>query len=248
MKRLRVMSVFGTRPEAIKMAPVVAELAAHPAIESRVLVTAQHREMLDQVLEHFGIVPDYDLNIMQEGQRLEEITCRVLEGASEVLAQARPDLVLVHGDTTTTFASALAAFYRGIAVGHVEAGLRTRDKFAPFPEEINRHLTAVLADLHFAPTPGARDNLMAEGVARERIWVTGNTAIDALLRTVSPAYSFRTPLLRELDFASRRVLLVEAHRRENWNGPMERICRALLEVVRRLPETEIGRASCRERV
>ncbi len=239
MKRLRVMSVFGTRPEAIKMAPVVAELASHPAIESQVLVTAQHREMLDQVLEHFGIVPDYDLNIMQEGQRLEEITCRVLEGASGVLGKARPDLVLVHGDTTTTFASALAAFYRGIAVGHVEAGLRTRDKFAPFPEEINRHLTAVLADLHFAPTPGARDNLLAEGVAPERIWVTGNTAIDALLRTVSPAYSFRTPLLRGLDFAGRRVLLVEAHRRENWNGPMERICRALLEVVRRLPETEI---------
>lgn len=239
MERLRVVSVFGTRPEAIKMAPVVAELARHPRLESRVLVSAQHREMLDQVLEHFGIVPDYDLNIMQEGQQLEDITCRVLTGASRVFAAAAPDLVLVHGDTTTTFAAALAAFYRGIPVGHVEAGLRTRNKRAPFPEEINRHLTAVLADLHFAPTAGARANLLAEGVPPERIWVTGNTAIDALLRTVTPAYRFRHPVLRDLDFARRRVLLVEAHRRENWNGPLDRICRALRAVVRALPEVEL---------
>ncbi len=236
---VRVMSVFGTRPEAIKMAPVVAELKETPGIESLVLVTAQHREMLDQVLEHFRITPDHDLNIMQAGQSLTDITIRALEGTFEVFGRARPDLVLVHGDTTTTFAAALAAFYHQIPVGHVEAGLRTRNKRAPFPEEINRHLTGVLADLHFAPTEVARENLLSEGVPADRIWVTGNTAIDALLRTVREGYRFRSETLNRLDLRGRRMLLVEAHRRENWGEPMERICLALREIVRRHPDVEL---------
>lgn len=233
------MSVFGTRPEAIKMAPVVAELRETPGIRSLVLVTAQHREMLDQVLDHFRIRPDHDLNIMQAGQSLTDITTRALEGAFEVFGRAEPDLVLVHGDTTTTFAAALAAFYRRIPVGHVEAGLRTRNKYSPFPEEINRHLTGVLADLHFAPTEVARANLLDEGVPADRIWVTGNTAIDALLRTVREDYRFGAEPLKRLDLRGRRMLLVEAHRRENWGEPMERICRALAEIVRRCPDVEM---------
>lgn len=233
------MSVFGTRPEAIKMAPVVAELRETPGIRSLVLVTAQHREMLDQVLDHFGIRPDHDLNIMQAGQSLTDITTRALEGAFEVFGRAQPDLVLVHGDTTTTFAAALAAFYRRIPVGHVEAGLRTRHKYSPFPEEINRHLAGVLADLHFAPTEVARANLLDEGVPADRIWVTGNTAIDALLRTVREDYRFQAEPLRRLDLRGRRMLLVEAHRRENWGEPMERICRALAEIVRRCPDAAL---------
>lgn len=236
---VRVMSVFGTRPEAIKMAPVVAELRETPGIRSLVLVTAQHREMLDQVLDHFRIRPDHDLNIMQAGQSLTDITTRALEGAFEVFGRAQPDLVLVHGDTTTTFAAALAAFYRRIPVGHVEAGLRTRNKYSPFPEEINRHLTGVLADLHFAPTEVARANLLDEGVPADRIWVTGNTAIDALLRTVREDYRFGAESLKRLDLRGRRMLLVEAHRRENWGEPMERICRALAEIVRRSPDVEL---------
>lgn len=233
------MSVFGTRPEAIKMAPVVAELRETPGIRSLVLVTAQHREMLDQVLDHFRIRPDHDLNIMQAGQSLTDITTRALEGAFEVFGRAQPDLVLVHGDTTTTFAAALAAFYRRIPVGHVEAGLRTRNKYSPFPEEINRHLTGVLADLHFAPTEVARANLLDEGVPADRIWVTGNTAIDALLRTVREDYRFGAEPLKRLDLRGRRMLLVEAHRRENWGEPMERICRALAEIVRRFSDVEM---------
>lgn len=236
MSAIKVMSVFGTRPEAIKMAPVVAELAAHPSIRGSVMVTAQHREMLDQVLAHFRIAPDHDLDIMEESQTLPHITGRVLEGAVRVYAQERPDIVLVHGDTSTTFAAALGAFYERIPVGHVEAGLRTRNKYSPFPEEINRHLTAVVADLHFAPTAVARDNLLAEGVPRDRIWVTGNTAIDALLRTVRSDYTFETPRLRGVDFRRWRVLAVEAHRRENWGRPMADICHALSAIVRENPD------------
>lgn len=239
MKRLRVMSVFGTRPEAIKMAPVVAALRRDERVDSQVVVTAQHREMLDQVLHHFDIAPHYDLNIMQAGQSLAQVTTRALEGLVKVYEEARPDLVLVHGDTTTTFSAALGAFYLQIPVGHVEAGLRTREKYSPFPEEINRHLTGVIADLHFAPTPVARHNLLAEGIPTEKIRVTGNTAIDALLQTVNKDYVFDHDLLNRLDFARRRVLAVEAHRRENWGEPMERICRALAEIVRRHPEVEL---------
>lgn len=188
--RNKVMVVFGTRPEAIKMAPVIKALQEMEQLEVRVAVTAQHREMLDQVLDLFGIVPDYDLNLMRENQDLFGITSRVLEGMRDVYERERPRLVLVHGDTTTTFAAALAAFYLRIAVGHVEAGLRTRRKYSPFPEEMNRTLTGRLADLHFAPTETARANLLAEGVAPFRIWVTGNTVIDALYQTVKPDYRF----------------------------------------------------------
>ncbi len=218
------------------MAPVVRRLREAPDVSSRVLVTAQHREMLDQVLEHFGIEPDYDLDIMRERQSLEDVTVRSLRGVADVLRRVRPDLVLVHGDTTTTMAGALAAFYHHIAIGHVEAGLRTGDKYAPFPEEMNRHLTGVLADLHFAPTRTARENLLREGVDPARIWVTGNTAIDALLDTVRPDYVFSDPTLASLVGDSRRVLAVEAHRRENWGAPLEEICAALAEVVRNHPD------------
>lgn len=238
-ERLGILIVFGTRPEAIKMAPVVAKLKRIQQTKPLVLVTAQHREMLDQVLEHFGIVPDFDLDVMREGQTLTEVTTRSLTGMVEVCQSVRPDLVLVHGDTTTTFSAALGAFYMRIPLGHVEAGLRTHDKYSPYPEEINRHLTGVLADLHFAPTSVAKANLMAEGVDPKRIRVTGNTAIDALLQTVRPDYRFAHPLLGTLDFERRRVVLVEAHRRENWGEPLDEACRALAEVVRRLPEVEL---------
>ncbi len=233
---LRVLSIFGTRPEAIKMAPVVRCLREAPDLRSLVLVTAQHREMLDQVLVHFGIEPDFDLDIMRERQSLEDVTVWSLRGVAGVLERVRPDLVLVHGDTTTTMAGALAAFYHRLPIGHVEAGLRTRDKYAPFPEEMNRHLTGVLADLHFAPTRTARDNLLREGVDATRIWVTGNTAIDALLDTVRPDHVFADETLASLAADGRRLLAVEAHRRENWGQPMEEICAALAEVVRAHPD------------
>ncbi|MBX6377609.1 MAG: UDP-N-acetylglucosamine 2-epimerase (non-hydrolyzing), partial [Clostridia bacterium] len=230
---VRVLCVFGTRPEAIKMAPVVRALREAGGIEPAVLVTAQHREMLDQVLDHFGIHPDYDLNVMRPRQSLSDLTARVLRGTVAVLRRHRPDLVLVHGDTTTTLAAALAAFYEKRLLGHVEAGLRTRQKYAPFPEEMNRHLTGVLADLHFAPTARARSNLLAEGVSDEAIFVTGNTAIDALIQTVRAGRPFASPVLSDLARRPGRLLLVEAHRRENWGRPLEQACRALREVVER---------------
>ncbi len=236
--RIRVMSVFGTRPEAIKMAPVIKSLSHFPDIESQVLVTAQHREMLDQVLEHFGITPDYDLDIMRTGQTLEEITSRALKGVMQVLSEAHPDMVLVHGDTTTTFAAALGAFYSHIKVGHVEAGLRTRNKYSPFPEEMNRHLTGVLADAHFAPTVRAKENLLKEGIDERGIWITGNTAIDALLDTIREGHVFFSPFLQGIDgaYPGKRLLLAEVHRRENWGKPMEEICSALDEVVKDHPD------------
>lgn len=239
MGRLRVMSVFGTRPEAIKMAPVVEALNAFPEVKAQVLVTAQHRELLDQVLAHFGVHPDFDLDIMQAGQSLADITSRALYGCLDVFQRARPDLVLVHGDTTTTFAAALAAFYAQIPVGHVEAGLRTGQKYAPFPEELNRRLAGTLADLHFAPTPWARDNLRRENVPAEAIWVTGNTAIDALLRTVEGRHPLGNPQLERVLASGRLVLLMEAHRRENWGRPLEDACRALREVVAAEPGVEL---------
>ena len=218
--KIKVMSIFGTRPEAIKMAPVVMELMRHSdEIETKTLVTAQHREMLDQVLHLFRIVPDYDLNIMAAGQTLFDITTRAMMGINEVFQKDRPDLVLVHGDTTTTFAGALAAYYHQIPVGHVEAGLRTHDIYSPFPEEMNRRLTGGIATLHFAPTATAHDNLAAEGVPERRIFVTGNTVIDALHHTVRPDYML-PPELSQVDFANNRVLLVTTHRRENLGEPM----------------------------
>jgi len=235
--RNKVMVVFGTRPEAIKMAPVVKALQAMEQLEVRVAVTAQHREMLDQVLGLFGIVPDYDLNLMRENQDLFGITSRVLEGMRDVYERERPRLVLVHGDTTTTFAAALAAFYLRVAVGHVEAGLRTRRKYSPFPEEMNRTLTGRLADLHFAPTETARQNLLAEGVAPFRIWVTGNTVIDALYQTVKPDYRF-TGELAELDF-NRRIILVTTHRRENWGARMRQIYEALCDILDEFDDVDV---------
>ena len=238
MKKLKVMSVFGTRPEAIKMAPVVLELCKYPdAVESIVAVTAQHREMLDQVLKLFNISPDFDLNIMSEGQTLFDITSRALLGLDKVLTESKPDVVLVHGDTTTTFAGALAAYYHQIEVGHVEAGLRTQNKFSPYPEEMNRRLTGSLADLHFAPTETAKQNLLREGINVEKIFVTGNTVIDALYQTVRKDFTFNDELNR-VDF-SKRVILVTTHRRENLGEPMRHVYKALKSLVDDFPDVEI---------
>ncbi len=237
---LKVITVFGTRPEAIKMAPLVKELQAHQGeINCKVAVTAQHREMLDQVLDLFKITPAYDLNIMREGQNLFDITGRALSGLQQVLLREKPDLVLVHGDTTTTFVAALAAFYLQIPVGHVEAGLRTKNKFSPYPEEMNRRLTGSLADLNFAPTSTAKQNLLDEGVAAATIFVTGNTVIDALMATVRPGYRFADPFLGGIDYGRRKILLVTTHRRENLGEPMREIYRALRDVVRDYPDVEV---------
>ena len=234
MKKLKVMSVFGTRPEAIKMAPVVLELSKCPQIESLVAVTAQHREMLDQVLKLFDIRPDFDLNIMSEGQTLFDITSRALLGLDKVFSSAKPDVVLVHGDTTTTFAGALAAYYHQIEVGHVEAGLRTQNKFSPFPEEMNRRLTGSLADLNFAPTTTAKKNLLREGVDAEKIFVTGNTVIDALYQTVRADFNFP-----DFKLDGKRVILVTTHRRENLGEPMRQVYKALKSLVEEFPDIEI---------
>ena len=235
MKKLKVMSIFGTRPEAIKMAPVVLELGKFPSeVESFVAVTAQHREMLDQVLRLFDIRPDFDLNIMSEGQTLFDITSRALLGLDKVLTEAKPDIVLVHGDTTTTFAGALAAYYHQIEVGHVEAGLRTRNKFSPYPEEMNRRLTGALADLNFAPTVTAKENLLREGVDAENIFVTGNTVIDALYQTVRADFNFP-----EFNFDGKRIILVTTHRRENLGEPMRQVYKALKSLVEEFSDVEI---------
>ena len=226
MKTIKVMTVFGTRPEAIKMAPLVHELERTEGVESIVCVTAQHRQMLDQVMDICHLTADYDLDIMQPRQTLATITTKSLAGLDEVLEQAKPDMVLVHGDTSTTFAGALAAFYHKIPVGHVEAGLRTFDKYSPFPEEMNRKLTGQIAALHFAPTERNRRNLAAEGIT-DGVIVCGNTVVDAIHSTVQPAFQFRDETLNGLDYTSRRVILVTAHRRENYGEPMENIMRAL---------------------
>ncbi|WP_410496009.1 UDP-N-acetylglucosamine 2-epimerase (non-hydrolyzing) [Cellulosilyticum sp. ST5] len=239
MDKIRVMSVFGTRPEAVKMAPLVKELEKHQDIESLVCVTAQHREMLDQVLELFDIKPDYDLDIMKQRQTLTGITNRVLEGLDKVFEEAKPDIVLVHGDTTTSFAAALAAFYKQIKVGHVEAGLRTYNKYEPFPEEMNRKLTGSLADLHFSPTPLAKENLLREAVSDEHIYVTGNTVIDALKTTVEAEYNFAVEELNTIDYTNKRVITMTAHRRENLGQPLHNICEAIKEVLLENEDTEL---------
>lgn len=235
---MKIMTIFGTRPEAIKMAPVIAELRKHPDIETRVCITAQHREMLDQVMALFHIQADYDLNIMAQGQTLYDITGRVLRGLQEVFAKERPDCVLVHGDTTTTFTAALAAFYAQIPVGHVEAGLRTGNLLSPFPEEANRQLTGVLANYHFAPTETARDNLLREHKKAETIFVTGNTVIDALFATVKKDYTFADAAIEQIE-EHKRVILVTTHRRENLGAPMHHVYRALRRLVDDIPDTEI---------
>lgn len=236
---MRVLTVFGTRPEAIKMAPLVKALEKDAVLDCRVAVTAQHREMLDQVLRLFDIVPDHDLDIMQQGQTLFDITGRALAGLQDVFKKEKPDLVLVHGDTTTTFVAALAAYYMQVPVGHVEAGLRTGNKFSPYPEEMNRKLTGALTDLHFAPTAGARGNLLREGVNEAQIFVTGNTVIDALLATVRPGYRFADPLLDNMDYKKHRVILMTTHRRENLGDPMREIYLALRDVLDRHTDVQV---------
>lgn len=236
---IKAMVVFGTRPEAIKMAPLVKELKRHEKeFDTVVCVTAQHRQMLDQVLEAFDIKADYDLNIMQDRQTLAGITTRALEGLYDVMLKEKPDVILVQGDTTTAFVGALAAFYCKIKVGHVEAGLRSFDNYSPFPEEMNRKLAGVLTNFHFAPTPANRQNLMNEGVKPENIYITGNTVIDALKTTVRKNYAFQNKVLQKLDF-SKKIILVTAHRRENWGEPLRRICMALRDIAQNYSDAEI---------
>lgn len=239
-KRIKVMTVFGTRPEAIKMAPVILELAKYPDLITPVVaVTAQHRDMLDQVLHLFHIKPDHDLDIMAAGQTLFDITCKSMQGLNQIFAIEKPDIVLVHGDTTTTFAGALTAYYHQTAVGHVEAGLRTHNKYSPFPEEMNRKLTGSLADLHFAPTGTASDNLAAENIKGQQVFVTGNTVIDALLKTVDETFVFESELLKNIDYQKKKVVLVTTHRRENLGEPMRHVYQALKRLVHEFVEVEI---------
>ena len=235
-KKWKVMTIFGTRPEAIKMAPLVTELEKHPdEIESIVTVTAQHREMLDQVLDTFNITPDYDLNIMKDRQTLVDVATRGLEGLDAIMKEAAPDIVLVHGDTSTTFIGSLAAFYNQIAVGHVEAGLRTWDKHSPYPEEVHRQLTGVIADLHFSPTEASAQNLLDEGKQQNRIYITGNTAIDALQTTVREAYTH--PILKQI--GSDKLILLTAHRRENLGEPMRNMFRAINRLLEKHDDIQV---------
>lgn len=236
MKKWKVMTVFGTRPEAIKMAPLVKALQQNTEqIDTVVTVTAQHREMLDQVLETFKIVPDYDLNIMKERQTLLDVATRGLEGLDQIMKEAKPDVVLVHGDTATTFVASLAAFYNQVAIGHVEAGLRTWNKYSPYPEEMNRQLTGVLADIHFAPTEQAKENLLKENKEPNSIIVTGNTAIDALATTVANDYTH--PVLESI--GEDRMILLTAHRRENLGEPMENMFRAIYRILEEHPDVQV---------
>lgn len=233
---IKVMSIFGTRPEAIKMAPLVKELESRSEIESVVCVTAQHREMLDQVLKTFNITPDYDLNIMKQGQTLGEITTRALNGLEEVIKESKPDIVLVHGDTTTTFAGALAAFYNNVAIGHVEAGLRTYDKYSPFPEEMNRQMVDCMTDMYFAPTNNSKENLLRENISEDKIYVTGNTVIDAMKTTVTDTY--RHPELEWIK-DNERMILLTAHRRENLGEPMRHIFKAIRKIVEEFKDVKV---------
>lgn len=235
---IKVLSVFGTRPEAIKMCPLVKALEKRENIESIVCVTAQHREMLDEVLDIFQVKPDYDLDIMKHNQSLIQISNKVLVGVDEIIRECEPHIVLVHGDTSTTLNSALAGFYNKIPVGHVEAGLRTKDIYSPFPEEINRRLTSNLATLHFAPTQGNRDNLLKEGISKG-VFVTGNTGIDALYSAIREEYSFEQKELESVDFTKNKVILLTAHRRENWGKPMEQIFQGVKELLEHHEEIEV---------
>jgi len=239
MKKLKVMTVFGTRPEAIKMCPVVLEMHKYPDyIQPIVAVTAQHREMLDQVLGLFSIVPDYDLNIMTTGQTLYDVTGRALEGLHHVLEEAKPDIILVHGDTTTTFVGALASFYMQIPVGHVEAGLRTGNKYSPFPEEMNRKLTGAIADFHFSPTQISKNNLLRENISPEKIFITGNTVIDALNTTVKDNFTFPYGQIQKAIDSGNKLILMTTHRRENLGEPMRHVYMALKEVLETHPRVE----------
>jgi UDP-N-acetylglucosamine 2-epimerase (non-hydrolysing) len=239
---MKILSIFGTRPEAIKMAPVVRFLSGMPGMESKVCVTAQHREMLDQVLDFFEIRPDFDLDLMRPGQKLNELSAKILNGLQGVFERFRPDYVLVHGDTTTTLMASLAAFYERIPVGHVEAGLRTYNKYAPFPEEINRQLTGKIADIHFAPTLTAKKNLLREGIAEEKILVTGNTVIDSLFWSIEKLNGYRDDEIERLEKLlneTGKIVLVTGHRRENFGKGFERITDALLRIAQRNPEVQV---------
>lgn len=238
MKKLKVLTVFGTRPEGIKLAPVIKALEKNENIESVTCITAQHREMLDQVLNLFQIVPDYDLNIFKPGQSLTEITTRALEGLEGVIKEVKPDVLLVQGDTTTVFTGALAAFYQGVKIGHVEAGLRSGNIHSPYPEEANRMLTGILTDYHFAPTERNVDNLLKENYPKDKIFVTGNTVIDALSYTIKADYIFENELLNSLDY-NKRVILVTSHRRENIGKPMENIFTAIKNIVEKYDDVEV---------
>lgn len=236
---MKVMTVFGTRPEGIKMAPIVKELESREGLESVVCITAQHREMLDQVLELFEIEPDYDLNIFKPGQTLTDITNRALKGLEDIIKKERPDVLLVQGDTTTVFAGALAGFYQKVKVGHVEAGLRSGNIYSPYPEEANRMMTGVITYYHFAPTKRNKDNLLKEGYKSDRIYVTGNTVIDALKYTVKDDYRFQIDLLNDLDYDKSRVILLTSHRRENLGQPMENIFSAVNDIVEKYEDVEL---------
>ena len=238
MDKLRIMSVFGTRPEAIKMCPLVKELATHPEIESLCCVTAQHRQMLDSVLEVFDLKPDWDLDIMTPRQTLSTITSKCLLGMDEAIDALKPDMILVHGDTSTTFAGALSAFYHQVPVGHVEAGLRTYDKYSPFPEEMNRKMVSAIADLYFCPTVNNRENLVKEGITRG-LFVTGNTVIDALKTTVRKDYTFTTYELNHLPYEEKKIILVTCHRRENYGEPMKHIMLALRQIAEQHEDVEL---------
>lgn len=236
---MKVLTVFGTRPEAIKMAPIIKTMEEHDKIENIVCVTAQHRQMLDQVLNLFSIVPDYDLNIFKPGQTLTEITTRALSGLEGVIKETKPDLLLVQGDTTTVFAGALAAFYQKVKIGHVEAGLRSGNLYSPYPEEANRKLTGIVTDFHFAPTEKNRQNLLNEGYPEEKIYITGNTVIDALFHVIDDDYEFDDEILKSIDFNNKKVILLTAHRRENIGLPMENIFRGIYRIVEDYEEVEV---------
>jgi len=232
MNKIKIAMIFGTRPETIKMFPIISEINKYPhLIDCRIIVSGQHREMLDQMLEIFQINPDYDLNIMEQGQSLSNITNNSLLGIEKILKKERPSMVLVQGDTTTTFTGALAAFYQKIKIGHIEAGLRTNNKYYPFPEEVNRHLTSVLTDLHFTPTKQSCDNLLSEGVKSEDIFISGNTVIDALFLMIKENYIFKEPLLKDKKLFEKKIILVTMHRRENWGEPLRATCRAINKII-----------------
>ena len=232
MNKIKIAMIFGTRPETIKIFPIISQIKKYPhLIDYKIIVSGQHREMLDQMLKIFQINPDYDLNIMEKGQSLSSITNNSLLGIEKILKKEKPSMVLVQGDTTTTFAGALAAFYQKIRIGHVEAGLRTHNKYYPFPEEVNRHITSILADLNFAPTRQSCENLLSEGVKREDIFISGNTVIDSLFLMIKENYIFREPLLKDKKILEKKIILVTMHRRENWGEPLRETCRAINKIM-----------------
>lgn len=240
MNKIKVLVIFGTRPEAVKMAPIIKALKNEEEyFDTKICVTAQHREMLDQVLNIFDIKPDYDLNIFKNGQTLTEITCKALMGLEGVIEDFKPDLILVQGDTTTVFSGALAAFYHQVKIGHVEAGLRSYNLYSPYPEEANRKLTGIVTDFHFAPTTKSKENLLKEGYPEEKIYITGNTSIDALKWVIDEKYKFKDDILNNIDFENNKVILLTAHRRENIGEPMINIFSALKEVLEQNSDAEV---------